>query len=70
MVKDLCRVLFIVDGVGKVEIVGVQEECILVEVDQVQLVVMNIVFDEIVTVLGDIDVVNIVTGKQIGRAHV
>ncbi|MCX4198424.1 MarR family transcriptional regulator [Methylobacterium organophilum] len=35
--KDLRRALVAADGVGKVEIAGVQEERILVEVDQAQL---------------------------------
>ena len=40
--KDLRRALLTADGVGKVEIAGVQEERILVEVDQAQLAAMNI----------------------------
>ena len=51
--KDLRRALLTADGVGKVEIAGVQEERILVEVDQAQLAAMNIAPDEIAAALGD-----------------
>lgn len=53
--KDLRRALLTADGVGKVEIAGVQEERILVEVDQAQLAAMNIAPDEIAAALGDTD---------------
>ncbi|MDH0102658.1 MAG: multidrug transporter AcrB [Pseudomonadales bacterium RIFCSPHIGHO2_01_FULL_64_12] len=53
--KDLRRALVAADGVGKVEIAGVQEERILVEVDQAQLAAMNIAPDEIAAALGDTD---------------
>ncbi len=53
--KDLRRALLAADGVGKVEIAGVQEERILVEVDQAQLAAMGIAPDEIAAALADTD---------------
>lgn len=53
--KDLRRALVAADGVGKVEIAGVQEERILVEVDQAQLAAMGIAPDEIAAALADTD---------------
>ena len=53
--KDLRRALLTADGVGKVEIAGVQEERILVEVDQAQLAALGVAPDEIAAALADTD---------------
>lgn len=53
--KDLRRGLITADGVGQVEIAGVREERILVEVDQARLAALRLSPQELVAALSDAD---------------
>ena len=55
LAKELRRSLLATDGVGKVEIAGVQEEQIVVQVNQAQLAALRIGPDEIAAALADAD---------------
>lgn len=57
LAKDLRRDLVLAEGVSKVEIAGIHEETILVEIDPARLVSLNLAPDEIVAALTDADAV-------------
>lgn len=63
--KDLRRELVSVEGVGKVEIAGIHEETILVEVDPARLVSLNLSPNEIAAALADADAVVDGSGIQV-----
>jgi len=68
--KDLRRGLITADGVGQVEIAGVREERILVEVDQARLAALRLSPEELVAALGDADAAMEAGGVRAGEFFV
>ena len=68
--KDLRRGLITADGVGQVEIAGVREERILVEVDQARLAALNLSPEEFIAALGDADAAVDAGGVRAGEYFV
>ncbi|QJD58764.1 efflux RND transporter permease subunit [Pseudomonas sp. gcc21] len=70
LAKELRRRLVSAEGVGKVEISGVQEERILVEVDQARLAALRLSPEEIMAALSDADAVVDAGGVHSGELFV
>ncbi|TLX52990.1 AcrB/AcrD/AcrF family protein, partial [Stutzerimonas nosocomialis] len=68
--KELRRGLLAAEGVAKVDIAGVQEERILVEVDQARLAALRLSPDEISAALADADAVVEAGGVEAGELFV
>ncbi|MBA1275487.1 efflux RND transporter permease subunit [Stutzerimonas azotifigens] len=68
--KELRRGLLAAEGVAKVDIAGVQEERILVEVDQARLAALRLSPDEISAALADADAVVEAGGVHAGELFV
>ncbi|WP_313058087.1 efflux RND transporter permease subunit [Stutzerimonas nitrititolerans] len=68
--KDLRRGLITAEGVGQVEIAGVREERILVEVDQARLAALRLSPEELVAALGDADAAVEAGGVRAGEFFV
>ncbi|PCD00553.1 efflux RND transporter permease subunit [Halopseudomonas pelagia] len=65
--KELRRELLTAEGVAKVEISGVHEERVLVEVDQARLAALRLSPEEIIAALGDADAVVDAGGLRSGE---
>lgn len=65
--KELRRELLTAEGVAKVEISGVQDERILLEVDQARLAALRLSPEEIIAALGDADAVVDAGGLRSGE---
>ncbi len=68
--KDLRRGLITADGVGQVELAGVREERILVEVDQARLAALRLSPQELVAALADADAAVEAGGVRAGEFFV
>lgn len=68
--KDLRRGLIAADGVGQVEIAGVREERIVVEVDQARLAALRLSPAELLAALSDADAAVEAGGVQAGEFYV